>query len=199
MDLLEDTFKPYINLNDSPLYVHRLSNHPTCVTNNIPKAVNRRLSVLSSSQNIFDSVSNVYQEALENSGYCLKLEYTPTNENHPKQTRNRTRQPLWFNPPFSTQVKTNLGAKFLRLVDQCFDKNNLLRKIFNRNTIKISYRCTPNLGQFISGHNAKVLKETGNPAVERSCSCRQGVSCPLDGRCLQKNLVYQATVITHDG
>ena len=50
MDLMEDTFKPFIKPNDTPLYVHKLSNHPPCVTSNIPAAVNRRLSALSSSQ-----------------------------------------------------------------------------------------------------------------------------------------------------
>ena len=96
------------------------------------------------------------------------------------------------------KVKTKIGAKFLRLIDQHFPKSNPLSKIFNRNTLKISYRCTPNLAKFISSHNAKILRQTENPVVDRACNCRQRASCPLDGNCLQENLVYQATV-SHDG
>ena len=199
MDLQEGTYKPFIKPNDSPLYVHRLSNHPVSVTNNIPVAVNRRLSTLSSSQEMFNSVKEVFQEALEKSGYNHKLEYSPMTEN-PQASRknNRRRQEIWFNPPHSTEVKTKIGAKFLRLIDQHFPKSNPLSKIFNRNTLKISYRCTPNLAKFISSHNAKILRQTENPVVDRACNCRQRANCPLDGNCLQKNLVYQATV-SHDG
>ena len=193
MDLMEDTFKPFIKPNDTPLYVHKLSNHPPCVTSNIPAAVNRRLSALSSSQKMFESVAPTYQEALEKSGYDLRLEYTPISENPNKANRSRKRQILWFNPPFSTMVKTNIGAKFLKLVDHHFPADEPLRKIFNRNSIKVSYRCTPNLANIISGHNAQILKKKEIPN-ERKCSCPKGATCPLSGQCLQTNLVYQATV-----
>ena len=153
MDLQEGTYKPFIKPNDSPLYVHRLSNHPPCITKNIPVAVNRRLSTLSSSQEMFDSVKEVYQESLENSGYTHKLEYSPTIENPQDSRKNRKRKEIWFNPPYSTEVKTNIGARFLKLVDHHFPINNPLRKIFNRNTLKVSYKCTPNLANIISSHN----------------------------------------------
>ena len=145
MDLTDDTHKPFIKPNDTPLYVHRLSNHPACVTNSIPLAVNRRLSALSSNKEMFDSVAPVYQDALNLSGYSHNLEYIPIIENPPKITRTRKRQKIWLNLPFSTMVKTNIGAKFLKLVEQHFQPDHPLRKIFNRNTIKLSYKCTPKL------------------------------------------------------
>ena len=111
--------------------------------------------------------------------------------------KNRRRKEIWFNPPFSVEVMTNIGAKVLKLVDLHFPKNNPLSKIFNRNTLKVSYKCTPNLANFISSHNSKILRQTENP-VERNCNCRQRANCPLDGNCQQDNLVYQATV-SHDG
>ena len=91
-------------------------------------------------------------------------------------------------------VRTNIGSKFLKLVEKHFHPGNPLRKIFNRNTIKLSYRCTPNLATIISGHNKKILKESGNPVVKKTCSCPRGATCPLDGNCLQTNMVYQAKV-----
>ena len=108
LDLDRGMHSPYIKPNDTPLYVHRLSNDPPCVTKNIPEAVNRRLSALSSNEEIFDSVKPVYQQALENSGYDYQLNFTPSNEN-PTKPRNRKRNILWFNPPYSRDVKTNVG------------------------------------------------------------------------------------------
>ena len=64
---------------------------------------------------------------------------------------------LWYNPPFSKNVNTNIGHRFLTLVDKHFPKENKLRKIFNRNTIKISYSCMNNTKQIIDNHNKHIL------------------------------------------
>ena len=76
--------------------------------------------------------------------------------------KNRQRKKIWFNPPFSRNVKTNIGREFLKLVDKHFTEGSPLRQIFNRSSIKISYRCTPNLANIISGHNSKILKKSEN-------------------------------------
>ena len=103
---------------------------------------------------MFKSVAPQYQEALEKSGYNHKLVYHPQNENPKKTTTNRARKIVWFNPPYSINVETNIGAKFLALVDKHFPKSLPLSKIFSRNSMKVSYRCTPNLANIISGHNS---------------------------------------------
>ena len=47
--------------------------------------------------------------------------------------------------------------------------------------------------QIIAGKNAKVLNEL--PQISsKSCSCTKGKECPLEKRCLEKEIVYQATV-----
>ena len=51
------------------------------------------------------------------------------------------------------------------------------------------------MSQIIAGKNAKVLN--GNKEQKRDCSCPKNKTCPLDGKCLSENLVYQATV-THN-
>ena len=33
----------------------------------------------------------------------------------------------WYNPPWNCNVKTNLGKKFLHIVDKCFPKNHPLK------------------------------------------------------------------------
>ena len=89
-------------------------------------------------------------------------------------------------------MTTNVAKEFLKLIDQCFPPGHRLRKIFNRQTVKVSYSGTPNMSQIIAGHNAKVLKQ--EEQNQRECSCPKTKTCPLDKKCLTKNLVYQATV-----
>ena len=93
---------------------------------------------------------------------------------------------LWYNPPFSKNVNTNIGHRFLTLVDKHFPKENKLRKIFNRNTIKISYSCMNNTKQIIDNHNKRILnaskhtdKSTDNSVDNKSCNCRQKNSALL--------------------
>ena len=49
------TYKPFIKPGDIPLYVNAKSNHPPSVLKNIPEGVNRRLSNLSSDENMFNT------------------------------------------------------------------------------------------------------------------------------------------------
>ena len=72
----------------------------------------------------------------------------------------------------------------------------MLHKIFNRNTVKISYSCMTNLKQNIDGHNKSTLHEKIVPS--KTCNCRKPADCPLAGNCLKESVVYQATVATAD-
>ena len=192
-NLENETFKPFIKPNDVPLYVHNQSDHPPSVLKNIPAAINRRISALSSNIEMFESVAPLYQEALNKAGYnhILKYEHEVITTN--KKARSRKRKILWFNPPYSSSVKTNVGAKFLKLIDKHFPKDNPLHKIINRKTTKISYRTTSNMKNIISSHNQKVIRKTEKKTEKRKCNC-QKKTCPLQGDCLVDNLVYQATV-----
>ena len=182
-------------------YVHRQSNHPPAVLKAIPDAINNRLSNISSDEQAFDSACPPYQYALHKSGYNYKLKYNPQ---HAKTKRTRNRNVIWFNPPYNSNVKTNIGHKFLQAIDDCFPKNNPLHKIFNRNTLKLSYSCMPNIHNIISGHNKSVVnKLTSTDASTcstkpRQCNCRNKSSCPLPGKCLTSSVVYQATVVRND-
>jgi hypothetical protein len=49
-------------------------------------------------------------------------------------------------------VSTNIGQTFLNIIDDEFPPGHPLHKIFNRNTVKISYSCMPNIKQTIDGH-----------------------------------------------
>ena len=119
------------------------------------------------------------------------------NENRIKKG-NRKRKITWFINPYSCNVATNIGKDFFALLDKCFPKSNKLHKIINRNTIKLSFSCTPNMKQLINNHNRTLSKEyhavKSNPTETKLCNCRNKAECPLDGHCLTTSVIYKATV-----
>ena len=119
------------------------------------------------------------------------MQYKPEPAN---KRRNRKRNVIWFNPPFSKIVKTNIGSKFLKLVDKHFPRTSKFSKIFNRSTLKVSYGCMPNISSIITSHNRKILKEA-TPLIRGGCNCQRGRyrnNCPLNGECLTPNVLYEA-------
>ena len=189
-----DIFKPYMKPNGAPVYVHHDSNHPRSILKNIPKSINRRLSSISSNQEVFNAACQPYQDALEKSGYDYILNFDPPP---PKNTggKNRKRRVLYFNPQFSRSVKSKVGKEILKLLDTHFPKGSPLHKIINRNNVKISYRCMGNFKQKIAAHNSKVTKQD-QPNRPPGCNCTgQMGPCPLEGHCLARSVVYGAEVI----
>ena len=89
-------------------------------------------------------------------------------------------------------VRTKVGEKILKLVKASFPPSNSLHKIFNKNTIKISYRTTPNMSEIIKGHNRKLFDKLA-PKEVQPCTCRKQ-TCPVQGKCSQECTIYQATV-----
>ena len=64
----------------------------------------------------------------------------------------RKRKVIYFNPPWSSDVRTNIGGKFLEIVKSTFHEKHPLFKLCNRNTLKVSYSCLPNqYGKQIKG------------------------------------------------
>ena len=138
-----------------PIYVHAKSNHPPLIIKNLPLAINKRLSEISSNEDVFNNAKPPYQEALKKSGYQHELKY----EKHEKTNRrNRTRNITWYNPPYSSNVHSNIGKSFLKTVKEKFPPEHKLHKIFNTNTVKLSYSCMPNVKNIIDGHNKKTLE-----------------------------------------
>ena len=202
LDLEKEEYGPYLKPSDTPIYVSAGSNHPPKVLENIPKGVNKRLSTISSSQAIFEKAAPVYQNALEKAGYNYKLHYEhidPETEGGSRKRKNRKRKIIWFNPPFSHTVKTNVGAEFLKLVRKHFPKEHPFHTLFNKNNVKTSYRCTPNLNRKISAHNKKILAQCKPDEGEGGyCDCTKR-ECPVEGKCYQSGVIYNATVEREDG
>ena len=202
LNLSTGKFRPYRKPNDRPLYVHRQSNHPLVIIKNLPSSISRRLTYISSDVGIFTDACPLYNDSLKRSGYDEELEYMACRKEGRKTRRNRQRNITWFNPPYSSNVATNIGRRFWSLVSKHFPKNSPLHKIFNRNTLKLSYSCMPNMATIIKRHNNKVLRDgkqaSEAPADAVRCNCREKDSCPLDGACQTRSIVYKANVKTDD-
>ena len=100
---------------------------------------NKRISNLSCNENEFNKAKPLYKSALKSSGFNYSIKFKAPAEN---ARRNRNRKVIWFNPPYSLNVKTNIGKVFLKLVRKHCPIPQKLSKIFNLNTIKISYSST---------------------------------------------------------
>ena len=189
LDLENEVYMPYIKPGDRPLYVNSQSNHPPSILKNIPLAVNKRLSNISANKEIFDAAAPLYQAELNRAGYKHKLEFKTPEQ--PK--RKRKKKIIWFNPPHSINVKTNVGKKFLNLLDKHFPRGHQLYPLLNRYKVKLSYRCLPNMGAKISQHNAKLLRD---PPAKKGCNCQVPANCPMPGKCRTDNCIYKATATT---
>ena len=106
----------------------------------------------------------------------------------------RKKKIIWFNPPHSIIVKTNVCKKFLNLLDRHFPSGSPLYLLLNRYKLKLSYRCLPNMGAKISQHNAKLLRK---PTAKKGCNCRVPAVCLMPGRCQTDNVIYNATVTSN--
>ena len=144
------------------MYTTKATTHQT-LSKTSRKASTEDYRTYHPTKKIFKTAIPPYQDALKKSGYNYKLEYKPTptdnNNQNNKQKNKRKRNITWFNPPYSKHVASNIGKQFLNLLDTCFPPTNKLHKILNRNTVKISYKCMPNMKQIISNHNKNNIEQ----------------------------------------
>ena len=142
-----------------------------------------------------------YTEALKKNGYSTYLQFdrTGTDKNNEKN-KTRKRKITWFNPPFNILWPQIVAKTFLALIDKHFPKDKRLSKIFNRNTIKVSYSCLHNVKQTISNNNHRLLqlhrmKESTQDS--KLFNCWQKISCPHDDKCMKTNLRQDSLCISH--
>ena len=67
----------YQKPNDQPTYVNKHSNHPPKIIENIPAAIGKRISNISSDQGVFAEAATVHQRALSaatKQGLCMRRE-----------------------------------------------------------------------------------------------------------------------------
>ena len=190
MDLESGKYWPFRKPNSELQYVHAQSSHPPTILKHLPNAITSMIYSLSCNQDEFVKAIPDYKDALEKSGH-----HPTTQPAQPGRgtKRQRHRNVIWFNPPYSQNVTTDVASRFLKLINKHFPNHHKYHKLFNRKTVKVSYSCMPNMGSIIAAHNTKILSPS-NPTPVRSCNCREPQRCPLDGKCLSSCIVYKATV-----
>ena len=133
-DLKSATYYPYRKPNNELLYINKRSNHPLSIIDQIPSVISNRISENSRDENHFDKAAPDYNIAVKNSGFNENVTYIPSL----LKRQAGKRQIIWFNPPYSANVKTNVGKIFTRVVDKHFPCHHKYYKLFNRNSIKLS-------------------------------------------------------------
>ena len=91
------------------------------------------------------------------------------------------------------EVVNNLGKEFFKLSKRNFPSGSQLHKIFNKNCVKLSYSCMPNINGIINRSNIAKLSKEKNKVIDK-CNCRYKVRCPLEGKCKQECVVYKVEV-----
>ena len=191
-NLENSTYRPCKKENIEKKYINIESNHPPFIIEQLPLSIESRLSSLSSSEEIFNDSVIPYQNALDKLGYKHKLK-CKANIDTVSNKKQQKRMVICFNPPYSKNVKTNIRKIFLNLIKKHFPPLHKFHKLFNKNTVKISYSCTRNIKSIINSHNAKILFPKKN-TEQRTCNCLNKVNCPLEQKCLTTNIFYKAKI-----
>ena len=74
----------------------------------------------------------------------IKLSLKKTEQKNKTNKKSKRKQKtVWYNPIFSSSVKSNTGREFKKLVKN-ISKKNPLSKIFNKHNMRINYSYTAN-------------------------------------------------------
>ena len=74
------------------------------------------------------------------------------------------------------------------MLNKYFAPSHYLHKIFNSNTIKVSYCCTQNLGNIIKLWNKKLTSSNNLIILQWNCWKKE---CQVDGKCRANDIVYR--------
>ena len=122
-NLNDETYEPYRKPNNEPVSINKQSNHPPNIIADIPKAIFKHLASISCNKNVFDRNVDIRQTALKNSDFDGIITYNDqsdqennVNIEEANQARKRKRAIIWYNPPYSVNVKMNIGETFFKLL-----------------------------------------------------------------------------------
>ena len=186
LNLNDGSYHPYRKLDEETNYIHVNSDHPPSIIKEIPRSIEKRPSILSPSKNIFQESVVYYEKSLKNNG-CKTI------QNKKKRKRNI----IWFNPPYSKSARTNIARIFIKLINKHFPPNHKFIKIFNKNTIKLSFCCMRNIRSKTNGHNKKILQPKPKEQ-QKLCNCLVKEDFPMNELCSTSSISYQATIKCSD-
>ena len=129
-DLNTGIYKPFSKPNNKPLYINASSNHPPPVLKQLPKSVSKRITANSCNEDIFRKSVPFYNSILHDCGFNENIKYCPEESVSSRRRKNRSRKIIWYNSPFSRNVKTNVGKHFFKLLKKHFGKNHKYHQAF---------------------------------------------------------------------
>ena len=155
--------------------------------------INKKTSDLSRNKEEFGKVKCMHETAIKDSGHFSSTSFS--NSNTQNARRNGNREVPWFNLPYSQSVKTNIGKLFIKLLRKHFPKKIKYHKIFNLNTLVLTYCCTTSVRSIIKQNNFEMLSKI-NDGNNCKGNCRSKPNFPWSGECLDQCLLYKATSTT---
>ena len=99
-------YQPYKKPNDTPTYINLNSNHLPNIIKALSNNILKGISNISSDKATFDNVATSYNYVLSASRYKENLIYQQDLTPSKKVSQ---RKIIWFNPPYSVNVETNIG------------------------------------------------------------------------------------------
>ena len=120
--------------------------------------------------------------ALVKSGCTWELKYK-TSQTSENRQRKKGKKNI-FGPPTPIQKACHHDTS---------QETHKFHKLFNRNNVKVSYSCMPNIRTNISLHSKKIL-EYRPPLVLDKCNCNNKNECPLNGECASCNILCKTKV-----
>ena len=193
LNLANGTIRPHRKDDEVPLYVHQKSNHPPQVKKELPKMINKRVSDLCSSEEIFNQEKGIYEAALRNSGYDYEMKYEPENPDQGNKKKRKPRDILWYIPPWNDNCLTPVKYLFNNLIDKHFPRGSQFYVFFNRQKVRATYSTTSNMWGKIAGNNKKLLNPEDSLEL-KGCNCQGAAgpaNCTMSGHCQTSNIVYQ--------
>ena len=116
-NLATGKFFPFRKPNNQLLYINTKSNHPPTILRDLPNMINKGLSDLSCNEEEYGKAKPLHETAFNQSGHKTTVTYAKTTNSNNK---NRVPNIIWFNPPYSQNVKTNIRKPSLKLVKKHF-------------------------------------------------------------------------------
>ena len=93
----------------------------------------------------------------------------------------------------ATERSHGTAPRTAKMLQQMLGENSKIFKESFKEGHPLNYSCMPNLASKFTSHNKSALEKT-TQSTEKLCNCRTQSKCPLNGKCLTTNVLYQATV-----
>ena len=91
-DLRKVIYLPYRKPDNQLVYISSCSNHPSTVIKQLPKSISKRLSDLSSNEEVFEKTKPAYRGARNKGGFQEKLSYASAQNKNDKNGNKQRKQ-----------------------------------------------------------------------------------------------------------